>query len=90
MQACIQVLNQDVVLTVRDKGRGIGPSDLKNVFVPFFRAENARGISGHGIGLPLAEKIIRLHKGSIQISSTIGLGTNVRITLPSQSLFIKI
>lgn len=90
VQASIQVLNQDVVLTVRDKGRGIGPSDLKHVFVPFFRAQNARDISGHGIGLPLAEKIIRLHKGCIQVNSVIGQGTEVRICLPSQSTSIKI
>jgi signal transduction histidine kinase len=90
VQASIQVIGQDVVLTVSDKGRGIEPSDLKHVFVPFFRADNVRDISGHGIGLPLAEKILRLHKGSIQIRSTIGKGTEVKIALPSHVLFITI
>jgi signal transduction histidine kinase len=86
VQASIQVLDQEVVLTVSDKGRGIGPSDLKRVFVPFFRAENVRDIMGHGMGLPLAERVIKLHKGSIQIKSAIGKGTEVKIALPSQVL----
>ncbi|HSI91491.1 MAG TPA: sensor histidine kinase, partial [Adhaeribacter sp.] len=69
-------------VTVNDRGIGIQEADLVNVFVPFFRAQNVRDISGHGIGLPLAERIIKLHGGTIQVLSRIGEGTQVIIELP--------
>ncbi|MBD1395549.1 HAMP domain-containing protein [Pontibacter sp. JH31] len=73
---------REVMLQVADKGVGIAPHDLKHVFVPFFRANNVRNITGHGIGLPLAESIIKLHKGSISINSKVNEGTVVTIHLP--------
>jgi signal transduction histidine kinase len=74
--------NREVILQVADKGVGIAPQDLKHVFVPFFRANNVRNITGHGIGLPLAESIIKLHKGSITVDSKVNEGTVVTIRLP--------
>ncbi|MHC2992874.1 histidine kinase [Pontibacter sp. HJ8] len=73
---------REVVLQVSDKGLGIAPHDLKHVFVPFFRANNVRNITGHGIGLPLAESIIKLHKGTITVDSRVNEGTVVTIHLP--------
>ncbi|WP_266204728.1 ATP-binding protein [Pontibacter kalidii] len=78
----IEVQQRDVVLRVQDHGLGIAPEDLKHVFVPFFRAENVRNITGHGIGLPLAERILKLHRGSIAVHSQINKGTEVTISLP--------
>jgi signal transduction histidine kinase len=74
--------SKEVVLQVTDKGVGIAPHDLKHVFVPFFRANNVRNITGHGIGLPLTESIIKLHKGAISIDSKVSQGTVVTIRLP--------
>jgi signal transduction histidine kinase len=81
--ASIQVQPAAIVFHVKDQGRGMRAKDLKNVFVPFWRGDNVRDISGHGIGLPLAEKIIKLHKGTIQINSQLNVGTEVTITMPS-------
>jgi signal transduction histidine kinase len=81
--ATIKLTGQELQLLVKDQGVGIKDEDLKHVFVPFFRAENVREISGHGIGLPLAGKIIKLHQGRIQVSSTLNIGTEVVITLPA-------
>jgi len=78
----ITTQQQEIQLQVKDKGRGMTESDLKKIFVPFWRADNVRDISGHGIGLPLAEKIIRLHKGNIQVDSQLKVGTEVTITIP--------
>ncbi|WP_299759384.1 ATP-binding protein [uncultured Pontibacter sp.] len=78
----IEVLRSEVLLRVQDRGLGIAPEDLKHVFVPFFRAENVRNITGHGIGLPLTERILKLHKGSIAVHSQINKGTEVTISLP--------
>ncbi|GAB3532378.1 HAMP domain-containing sensor histidine kinase [Pontibacter brevis] len=84
----IIVQKQEVWLEVRDRGIGISAEDLKHVFVPFFRAENVRSITGHGIGLPLAERILKLHGGSITVNSKINEGTEVVLKLPQAYLFI--
>lgn len=72
----------DILITVLDKGIGIAKNDLETIFQPFFRAGNAKPYSGHGIGLTLAKKIVELHKGKISISSVLGKGTSVAITIP--------
>jgi signal transduction histidine kinase len=69
-------------LEVRDRGVGMSEADRQQVFVPFFRADNARGVPGHGIGLPLTHKIMELHGGSIRVQSTLGQGTTVTLELP--------
>ncbi|MFD2999627.1 ATP-binding protein [Pontibacter toksunensis] len=84
----IIVQKQEVCLEVTDKGIGISEEDLKHVFVPFFRAENVRSITGHGIGLPLAERILKLHQGTISVNSKINEGTEVWLKLPQAYLFI--
>lgn len=81
--ACIQVEPSAIVFRVSDQGRGMKTNDLKNVFVPFWRGDNVRDITGHGIGLPLAEKIIKLHKGTIKVDSQLNVGTEVTITVPN-------
>ena len=77
-----------VSLHVQDQGLGISESDLKNVFVPFWRADNVRNIVGHGIGLPLTERIMNLHKGNITVTSGKGEGTEVVLKLPQAYLQI--
>lgn len=88
VSALIDLRNDEVILEVTDQGLGIHEEDLKHVFVPFFRAENVRSITGHGIGLPLAERILKMHKGQITVSSKINQGTTVTIKLPQAYLFI--
>ncbi|NEM99258.1 HAMP domain-containing sensor histidine kinase [Pontibacter burrus] len=78
----------DVELQVQDRGLGIAEDDLRHVFVPFFRAENVRSITGHGIGLPLTERILKLHQGGIIVKSRINQGTEVILTLPQAYGFI--
>ncbi|GAA3138990.1 GAF domain-containing sensor histidine kinase [Planomonospora alba] len=69
---------------IRDTGIGIPPGDVERVFEDFYRTPQAeeRGIGGTGMGLPVVDKIIQLHGGSIRIDSELGKGTTVRITLP--------
>ncbi|MFD2787875.1 HAMP domain-containing sensor histidine kinase [Hymenobacter rubripertinctus] len=64
---------------VKDQGIGISEKALPQVFQPFFRANNARPVVGHGVGLPLARRIIELHGGTLQISSDLGVGTVVEV-----------
>ncbi|QNF34815.1 HAMP domain-containing histidine kinase [Adhaeribacter swui] len=74
--------NQIIAITIRDQGIGIPAADLSNMAHPFFRAHNARGIPGTGIGLNLSNKIIAQHGGSLLIKSQEGEGTEVMVTLP--------
>ncbi|MBC6611216.1 HAMP domain-containing histidine kinase [Hymenobacter sp. BT507] len=67
--------SEAIRIRIQDQGMGIAEKDLANIFQPFFRAANARGVVGHGVGLPLARKIIELHQGQLHITSTLHEGT---------------
>ena len=68
------------LIRVTDNGCGIAPEDLPKIKTKFFKANQTR--RGSGIGLAVADEIIQMHKGSIEIDSTLGVGTTVLITLP--------
>jgi signal transduction histidine kinase len=72
----------NVYISVIDRGIGISEPDLNRVFEPFYRSLNAKTFSGHGIGLTLAQKIIQLHNGEINVSSRLNEGTTVKLTIP--------
>ena len=55
------------VLQFVDNGIGISTVDLPNIFTPFYRGSNKQYTDGHGIGLSLTQKIIKLHKGNIAV-----------------------
>jgi signal transduction histidine kinase len=73
-----------VVFQVSDRGLGIPAEDLPRVFTPFFRGERSRsrGTGGVGLGLTLAKRIVEAHRGTIDVSSEVGGGTTVRVSLP--------
>jgi len=74
----------DMVLSVKDTGIGIKPSDTKRIFEPFVQVEDAmsRTHQGTGLGLPLVRKIMSLHGGTVELESTVGEGTTVSATFP--------
>jgi len=72
---------KSVTLTVRDRGTGIARKDLARVFERFYRGGNVTS-SGSGLGLPIAKRIIESHGGTIDVRSTVGVGTEVDLTLP--------
>lgn len=69
-----------VQIVVSDTGVGISKEDLPNIKNKFYKANKTR--PGSGIGLALADEIIRRHKGRLDIESEEGVGTTVIITLP--------
>ncbi|KAA5549564.1 sensor histidine kinase [Adhaeribacter rhizoryzae] len=73
---------KEINILIRDEGIGIPAADLRNIAEPFFRARNARGIPGTGVGLNLSTKIIKQHGGTLSIKSEEEQGTEVMITLP--------
>lgn len=76
------VQGDGIVITVADTGCGISPEDLPKIKTKFFKANQTR--RGSGIGLAVANEIIQMHKGSIEIESTLNVGTTVLIRLPLQ------
>jgi signal transduction histidine kinase len=68
-----------IELRVRDSGTGIPSDILPHVFEPFFTTKRSKGT---GLGLSISQSYIRTHGGDIQLESTLGAGTTVRVTLP--------
>ena len=74
--------NEHAVIIVEDEGIGIPEKELKYIFDPFFRASNTKPFKGYGVGLPLAQKIVRLHRGELHYHSKENAGTTVQIFFP--------
>ena len=73
-----------VCIVVRDEGIGMTPSQLAQLFQPFNRLGREWGTTpGMGIGLVLVRQLARLLGGDVDIDSTSGGGTTVRVTLPT-------
>lgn len=83
-RSAVSVLFADkhLILKFSDSGIGIAQNDLEDIFIPFYRGENGEHTYGHGIGLSLTQKIIRLHNGDIAVYSQEQVGTTFTVTLP--------
>lgn len=75
------------VVTVHDTGIGIAGEHLPHVFDRFYRVDKARSRTegGAGLGLSIAQSIIRSHGGRIELSSPPGQGTTCTVVLPEES-----
>ena len=69
-----------LIVSISDTGAGISPEDLPHIKEKFYKANTT--VRGSGIGLAVADEIIRLHNGELDIDSVLGEGTTVRITIP--------
>ena len=80
-----------VEIRVRDTGIGIAPEDLERVLIPFEQVETSfsRKNGGTGLGLPYAKQLAELHDGTLRISSELGKGTTVTVTLPPSRLVAR-
>ena len=73
-----------MIIMVDDDGPGIPESEYQNVIKPFYRIDKSRGQnkSGVGLGLSIANDIIRSHGGSINLDVSPSNGLRAKITLP--------
>ena len=78
----VHFMEEKLEVSIVDKGIGIDPEDQPHIFKPFYRADNARGYPGYGIGLPLVEKIAKMHDGRLSVSSELDKGTFFSLELP--------
>jgi PAS domain S-box-containing protein len=71
-------------LSVRDTGIGIPEAEIPKLFDRFYRVEGAQGRTheGTGIGLALVSELVKLHAGSVTVTSEVGQGTRFTVRLP--------
>jgi len=76
----------EIVISIADNGIGMAPEDIPRALQPFGQIDNSltRPHGGTGLGLPLAQRLVELHGGSLKIDSELGKGTTVSITLPPE------
>jgi two-component system, cell cycle sensor histidine kinase and response regulator CckA len=68
-------------IVIEDQGYGISPKNLPKIFDPYFTTKQ----KGSGLGLASVYSIIRRHGGTVQVSSTVGVGSMFTIFLPAVS-----
>jgi signal transduction histidine kinase len=75
---------QSAQVEVADTGSGIAPEHLPRIFDRFYRADKARAreYGGTGLGLAIAKMLVDAHGGQLHLTSTLGVGTQVTMSLP--------
>lgn len=73
-------------ITVADKGIGIPEADKQHLFSRFFRAQNVTNVQGTGLGLNIVKKYIDLMGGKISFESQLNIGSTFSVELPLQPL----
>jgi two-component system, OmpR family, sensor histidine kinase CpxA len=79
------------VLRVSDRGPGIPEDELKNIFQPFYRVDDARqrNTGGFGVGLALTERAVRLHHGEVQAQNRPNGGLTVALRIPCERVQVS-
>lgn len=80
----VSVVDNQVEISVRDRGIGIPNEDLERIFESFYRVDRSRtrATGGFGLGLSLCKKIVNAHRGTIGVESTEGVGSRFWLRLP--------
>lgn len=73
---------EHVMIQVRDTGIGIDPAALPHIFERFYRGDTSRTGGGAGLGLSIAQTLVKSQQGTIAVESTPGNGSLFLITLP--------
>jgi len=80
--------NSNILLMIRDHGKGVPENDLERIFQPFYRVAEARDreSGGAGLGLAIADRVIRIHGGTIRAANAHPSGLVVVIEIPATEL----
>lgn len=82
----IKQVGKNILVSVSDRGVGIDKHHVPHIFDRFYRVESSRtkwGTNGFGLGLSVAEKIVREHQGKIEVESEPNKGSTFKIWLPA-------
>jgi signal transduction histidine kinase len=77
-----EIVADDVVVTIADRGLGIPAGDLDRLFERYHRGSNVSGIVGTGVGLYLVKVAVDLHGGGVEVKSKERHGSRFIIRLP--------
>ena len=80
----VELTSERVFINVYNEGDVIAEQEIEQIFQPFYRGDNATEVKGFGLGLPLAKRIVGIHKGEILVASGL-TGTSFSISLPALS-----
>ncbi|MCW2613445.1 MAG: Sensor protein [Frankiales bacterium] len=88
VEVALSATAEQVVLEVRDTGRGMEPDVAARVFERFYRADASRSrtapqASGSGLGLSIVAALVAAHGGTVEVASRVGEGTAFRVLLPA-------
>ena len=75
----------DVEITIKDNGVGMNEEEKEKIFKRFYQIDKSHSQEGSGLGLSIVKRIIDLSKGTIQVESKVGVGTQFKINLPVQN-----
>ncbi|MEQ8471699.1 MAG: ATP-binding protein [Marinoscillum sp.] len=75
-----KLTKKNIVIKIKDTGSGISKANMSKIFNPFFTTKDVG--EGTGLGLAISYRIIEEHKGSIEVESEEGVGTEFKIVLP--------
>jgi signal transduction histidine kinase len=75
-----------IKVSIQDEGVGIEPSDITNIFEKFYKSNLRQNASGTGLGLAIAKQIAIKHEGTIEVNSTLGVGTEFIFTFPMSEM----
>ncbi|MGH2412486.1 MAG: ATP-binding protein, partial [Microcystaceae cyanobacterium] len=83
-------LEDRVELTVKDTGTGIPAAEIPHLFERFYRVKGTQGRSyeGSGIGLSLVQELVRLHGGTVGVTSVLGKGSRFTVSIPTGSVHL--
>jgi len=68
---------QNILIKIKDSGRGIEEENLQRIFEPFFTTR----VAGTGLGLAVVDSVVKAHEGYIECTSSIGVGTEFSLVL---------
>jgi two-component system phosphate regulon sensor histidine kinase PhoR len=84
IKVCVGKKSQKLIIEISDNGVGISKENTKRIFEKFTRINNdlSDTVTGSGLGLYWVQKIVKLHKGTLKVKSTLKVGSTFIVSLP--------
>jgi two-component system, OmpR family, sensor kinase len=82
VEVLVRVADGYTGVSIRDRGPGVPEAELESLFRPFFRGSNAVRADGHGLGLAIVQRVVKIHGGALRAANRDGGGLDVDLRLP--------